>query len=709
VQSSAAQFNNHTMRDSNSGSRLGRPGWQVWGVLLFTILLSEMFWLQSSRSEAALKDRVLAQAEQRSLQVAHAMAGQMDNSMAAMGLTLRELRRVWQTDRPGFDKATQMALRALPGELAEQLTVVDGTGQVVYSSLGMGLGISVADRDYFRDLAQGGDRVLISHPVLGRLLGERVFLVAMPLLRDGQFDGSIQIVVPSRRIAGTLSALQIGPGDSIALVHNSGKCMGCSRDNRSVTTSQEPPERPYLRQLQAASGTLQYVGASPDDVHTVGWYRLKSGQATVIVDLAHHSVLAPLEPALRRSWWTSRLLIALTLAGGLSIAWLLYGLGRSRQVMMQSSEDLSAAQRLAKVGNWRIENPGGGLECSDEMQRILGVELGGGLLDRQTLFDRIPPEDRSHVETQLQRLSPDCPALEFEHRLICADGGTRMLHVIVSAEVAHGVITGVKGTVQDVSEAREAQQSLARLNQDLERRVRERTRELERSKRDMDAFAYSVSHDLRAPLRGIQGFTALLAEESERLTPEGRSYLGRVQESTGYMNALIADLLLLAQHSRAPLECRVVNLSELAQSIVNELQHSEPTRQVVCEIEPDLVAWCDPMLTRDILQNLLGNAWKYTGRREDARIRFRCTGRRDGLVEFCVSDNGAGFDMAHAGQLFQPFKRLHARTQFEGTGVGLATVQRMVQRHGGDVRGEGRVDEGATFWFTLPEQSMPAL
>ncbi len=684
------------------------PGWPVWAVLTFTVLMSGLLLLQSQRSERALKERVLAQAEQRSLQVAHAMAGQMENSLAAMGLTLRELRRVWLSDRATFDRATQMALRAVPGELAEQLTVIDGTGRVVYSNRGNGLGTSLADRDYFKELSKGEEQLLISRPMLGRLLGERVFVVALPLLAEGRFDGSIQIVVPSRRIAGALSALQMGPWDSIALVHRSGECMGCSRNNQSVTTSQEPPERPYLRQMEAESGSLSYVDATAGDTHTVGWHRLKNGQATVVVDLAHRSVLTPLEPALQQSRWTSHTLIALTLAGGLSIAWLLYGLGRSRQVMVQAAEDLSAAQRLAKVGNWRIWAKGAGLDCSEEMQRILGVRLGGGLLQLETLFERIHPEDLPGVQAQLKRLSPQTPRLEFEHRLLDAGGGTRTLHVIVSAEVAGGAITGLKGTVQDVSEAREAQHSLARLNQELEQRVRDRTLELERSKRELDAFAYSVSHDLRAPLRGIQGFTELLAEESERLTPEGRTYLRRVQESSGYMTALIADLLLLAQHSRATLECRIVNLSDLAHAVFNELRQSEPSREVACEVEPDLVAWCDPMLARAVLQNLLGNAWKYTGQQPQARVRFFATGSRDGLVEFCVADNGAGFDMAHAGQLFQPFKRLHARTQFEGTGVGLTTVQRILQRHGGDIRGEGRVGEGATFWFTLPEPPMPA-
>lgn len=685
-------------------TRTGRaPDWHVWGVLLFTVLTSGLIWFQSNRSEQALKERVLAQAEQRSLQVAHAMAGQVENSLAAMGLTLRELRGVWQSEPPRFDEAVQRALRALPGGLVEQLTVVNAAGQVVYNSLGQGLGRSLADRDYFKDLAQGSDRLLISRPVFGRLTEQWLFVVTMPLRKDGRFDGTIQIVVPTARIAAALAKLQVSNEDSISLIHSSGARLGRSTGNLSGMNSLEPADRPYLGNTLATSGSFKYAEPSLADGHTVGWSRLQDGQATVVVDLADRSVLSPLEPALRQSRWVARLLIAMTVCGGLSIAWLLHRLGLTHRVLTQGAESLADAQQLAKVGNWRYGEPGSSLECSAEMQRILGVDLVGRQLSRKALFDRIHPDDRGMVDEQLARLGPELQRVEFEHRLLGQADQIKTLHVIASVEVADGIVSGVRGTVQDVSEAREAQRSLARLNQELEKRVRERTLELERSKREMDAFAYSVSHDLRAPLRGVQGFTALLAEESEHLTPEGRTYLRRVQESAGYMTALISDLLMLAQHSRAPIESQVVDLSDMALSVVNELRHSEPARQVACDIEPGLRAWCDPMLTRAVLQNLLGNAWKYTGRRENACIRFHRVEVQDGLVEFCVSDNGAGFDMKHASQLFQPFKRLHTRSNFEGTGVGLATVQRIVQRHGGDVRGEGQVGEGASFWFSLPE------
>lgn len=248
-----------------------------------------------------------------------------------------------------------------------------------------------------------------------------------------------------------------------------------------------------------------------------------------------------------------------------------------------------------------------------------------------------------------------------------------------------------------------AQLALSQLNGQLERRVAERTAELEALNAELEAFAYSVSHDLRTPLRSIHGFASLLeADEDSTLGDSGRSHLRRIQAAAKRMGQLISDLLSMAHLSRSTLQAVPLDLSGMARAIADDLDRSDPGRRVRWDIEEGMQAVADPGLMQSVLQNLLGNAWKYTGRTPDARVSFTRSSMGGGMQTFCVRDNGAGFDMAYAGQLFQPFKRLHGHHEFEGSGVGLATVKRIVQRHGGQVGGEGAVGQGAAFWFSLP-------
>lgn len=256
-------------------------------------------------------------------------------------------------------------------------------------------------------------------------------------------------------------------------------------------------------------------------------------------------------------------------------------------------------------------------------------------------------------------------------------------------------------TVQ-MQEREIADKEVQRLNAELEQRVRDRTEELERANRELEAFSYSVSHDLRTPLRAIDGFSqALLEDYSDKLDTTGRDYLGRVRAGAQRMGALIDDMLKLARVSRAAMNNDDVNMSALAVDIASDLRNQNPDRQVDIKIAPDLHAIGDTHLLRIALENLLNNAWKYTGKREHATIEFGLR-RHDGNLCFFVEDNGAGFDMAYADKLFGAFQRLHDAKDFAGTGVGLATVQRIVHRHGGHIWAEAAVDRGAIFYFTLP-------
>jgi signal transduction histidine kinase len=226
--------------------------------------------------------------------------------------------------------------------------------------------------------------------------------------------------------------------------------------------------------------------------------------------------------------------------------------------------------------------------------------------------------------------------------------------------------------------------------------------ELKSKNQELEAFSYSVSHDLRSPLRGIDGFSqALLDDYGDTLDETARGYLHRIRAAAQRMAALIDDMLLLSRVNRAQINRVMVDLTALAETVADELKRQNPDRDVVLQIQPNLCAHADRGLMRVLLDNLLGNAWKFTARAVGARIDVSCV-VQDAQTVFVVRDNGAGFDMAHAGNLFQPFQRLHDAAEFPGTGIGLATVQRIVDRHGGRIWAEGAVGSGATVFFTVP-------
>ncbi len=259
---------------------------------------------------------------------------------------------------------------------------------------------------------------------------------------------------------------------------------------------------------------------------------------------------------------------------------------------------------------------------------------------------------------------------------------------------------GVAAYVRDITKRKEEQQRIIDLNQELERRVEERTKQLELANKELESFSYSVSHDLRAPLRAIDGFSQALVEDyNDQLDGRARNYLDRVRKAAQRMADLIDALLGLARVARTAIVYRNVNLSEIAASFAEELRERDPSRTIEFTIQPDIVVKAEPHLMRAALENLLGNAWKFTRNVGVARIAFGRTSEG----EIFVRDNGAGFDMTYAGKLFGAFARLHAVEEFEGTGIGLATVARVIHRHGGTIRAEGCIGSGATFTFTLPE------
>lgn len=310
----------------------------------------------------------------------------------------------------------------------------------------------------------------------------------------------------------------------------------------------------------------------------------------------------------------------------------------------------------------------------------------------------VHPSHRELLEDERNALAELCGTAKI--RVLHKDGSTRWVETFPST-IAYRGVPAIQVAFVDITERVRAEREIRRLNAELERRVEERTAELRASTQELEGFCYSVSHDLRSPLRGIDGFSqAVLEDYGDRLDDQGREYLLRVRSAAQRMGHLIDDLLDLARVNRGDLQRDSIDLSAMAAEIATDLQRAEPARQAQFVIPPGLVTTGDPFLVRVVLENLIGNAWKYTGREAVAHIELSA-GEEDGQVVYRVSDNGAGFDMTHVAQLFQPFRRLHTPDEFEGTGMGLATARRIVERHGGRIWAAAEMGRGATFSFTL--------
>ena len=403
----------------------------------------------------------------------------------------------------------------------------------------------------------------------------------------------------------------------------------------------------------------------------------------------------------------------------------------AEDALWESEDQFRAMFQMASVGIAQADvRTGQFLLVNHRVCQITGYSAAELLTLR--VSELTHPEDRAHDWEAFQRVvRGEDPEYRLEKRYVRKDGTVVWVNVNMTVICdAEGRPVRTIATIEDVAERKRAetqtrdlladvdtsrrvllsvvedekraQTALSQLNAELEQRVLDRTAELSAANQELDSFAYAVSHDLRAPLRAMSGFSvAILEDFGASLPDKARGFLSEIRLASQNMGQLIDGLLALSRSTRGELQRDRIDLSAMAERLCQELARTEPTRTVDWRVEPRLTAWGDARMIEVVMRNLLGNAWKYTAGCAAPSVRVHAE-RKGGRLMYCVTDNGAGFDMRHADRLFKPFQRLHRQDEFPGIGIGLATVRRVVHRHGGTLSATAAVGQGATFRFHLP-------
>ncbi len=381
-------------------------------------------------------------------------------------------------------------------------------------------------------------------------------------------------------------------------------------------------------------------------------------------------------------------------------------LQRAEADLRTEQQRLTRIRQLARLGSWEWDPHTDAVWTSEQTRHMFGIPAGRIGMTRADFEDLIYRDDRERVRAAAQAALDHDAAYSIDYRILSPDGRPRTMHNEAHVERdAAGKPLRMSGIVQDITDRvavehalRESDAQIRRMNVELENRVGQRTHQLAAANKELEAFSYSVSHDLQAPLRRVERYAELLAEHSgAHMDDTGRDMLGRIQDASSQTKRLIADILKLSRVTRAELHRVAVDLSALAKRVMEQIERgASPPRQVEVSVESGLVVEADAAMLQILLENLVGNAWKFTARTERPVIRIGAIDRREGKG-FCIEDNGAGFDMRYAHKLFGAFQRLHGQDEFKGSGIGLAIVQRIVNVHGWQIHASGEPGRGATF------------
>jgi PAS domain S-box-containing protein len=573
------------------------------------------------------------------------------------------------------------------------------------------LGKNFAYRDYYKGVSKEWKSYISD--VFLRIVGEKDLAVTICVPFVDETGKAIGILVNTQRTVGLnylFKQAPLDPGTTITVADRKGQIVYDSRHDVEKEMRLYPFHSGIEKAKAAKNNTLvvddpgpggktRYISFAP--VANIGW--------TVFVEREERSILLS-EAAYYIQLTAIAFLLFLTVI--LILAYL------RKQVAAQQFQEQLQAEKKIRAGEEKL------LALSSRQEAILaavpeiimevdnnkvytwanstGIEFfGEDVIGKEAALYFEGEQDTYGIVRPLFNGAEGIIYVESWQRR--KDGAKRLLawwcRVLKDES---GQVTGALSSARDVTDRRQAEEEIRKLNAELEQRVLDRTAQLSAANKELEAFSYSVSHDLRAPLRSIDGFSqALLEEYQGKLDETGKTYLERVRKATQRMGLLIDDMLKLSRITQAEMKGVTVDLSALIREIAEAHQKSNPDRAVNVTVHEGIMVQGDPYLIKIAMENLVGNAWKFTGKEAHPRIEFG-TAVRDGETACFIRDNGAGFDMAYVGKLFGAFQRLHTIDEFPGTGIGLATVQRIIHRHGGRVWAEGEVGKGATFYFTLP-------
>lgn len=652
----------------------------LWAAVVWNHQRSENVRINDSNQETAFLALLYAK---------HAAAkfGEIDHA-------LQDLRKTWVA-RPLDMKADTKEWGDSLGTAVLQMAIINADGFLAYSTLGMGdKPVNLTDREHFKvHLENPTDKLFVSRPVKGRRSEKWSIQMTRPIFNKEKFAGVIVLSVDPQYFANFYQEGDLQKGGSATIVRDTGERMVMNREfEQYIGTSLDvsryaapgAPLRGSFRAFSQLNG-LEYL---------YSYVRLPAYGLTVVIGYNLAETLAPVRSDHLRTLIAASFVTLLMLLLALQFLRALKNQEAAQKALLQSQRRLQARDTLLEELSENI--PG----CIYQYQWFpdgrtsypfvsKGVEAVLNLTQTEVydkpglVFARVHPDDREAMAASMAESARTLQPWKLEFRVKQEQELRWVAGLSQPKKLDDGTIVW-NGFATDVTASKKTNVALQRANEELQ------------------TFSYSVSHDLRSPLSTIGGFSALLGKKLKGDDNEkARHYLSRIQLAVSQMDRLIVDLLTLAQVSRSTLKLELVDLSALASQVANNMQTRQPERQVALHIEGGLKVRGDLGLLRAVLENLLGNAWKYSAKQAQAEIHVGQLADAAGNQVFFVRDNGVGFDMAYSGKLFQPFERLHTPAEFAGNGVGLATVNRIIGRHGGNIWAESAPGQGATFFFTL--------
>lgn len=584
---------------------------------------------------------------------------------------------------------------------AQSIWLADASGRIRNASQALPASpLSVADRDYFQALRERDAGTAVGRLVEGRALPGWHFSTARRRAgSNGVFDGVVSVTLLSSYFADFWNRSAPQPDTVVALVRGDGQFLARAPaiEPRAFSIPANAPLFQFPRDAQ--QGQYRTVSRTDGIDRLYAFRKMPRYDVLLVYGTGVNAALAP---------WRGNVLVYAALFGSAAFALLMLALAAQRSVRQAEMRERNAMleQRVRERTSELKESEArfraiaahspDHLLVQDKRLRyafVMNPQLGLTQADMlgKTDHDFLSKDDADKLTALKRQVLNDGKPVQVETSLHSQTGELQWFDGTYVPRLGEdGRIDGLIGYFRNVTERKKSEAEIQR-----------RTAELHAANKELEAFSYSVSHDLRAPLRSIDGFAKMLEEDyAARVDDEGRDALRRVRAAAQRMGELIDDLLKLSRLTRSDMNVELVDLSALARPIADELKAREPGRMVTFEIPQNLHARGDKRLLAVLLENLLGNAWKFTAKRAGAHIELGVT-EKDGRPAYFVRDDGAGFDIHHAANLFVPFHRLHSVSDFPGTGIGLATVRRIVQRHGGRVWAESTVDKGAVFYFTL--------